>query len=145
MHHEHEIIHERVAVYLHEAGFSPMKGACSERVAMHRDGVYASLAIQYESLTNVVCLAVTFSQDKPKRGIFRNGRGDLRIFVEPAALFGLLCWITSSHDDLLPHDADAWLAQIVALCPQTYAVLAFRDGLETVALVASTDPRESLH
>lgn len=145
MHNEHENICTRAANYLHEAGFSPLNGARPERVAMQRDGVRASLVIQYEPATNLVRLAVTFLQDKPERGIFRNGRGDLRIFVEPTELFGLLCWITSSHDDLLPHDADTWLAQIVALCPKAYAVLTSRNGLETLALIASTDPQEPLH
>lgn len=145
MKNEHETICVRAANLLHEAGFSPMGSACPERVAMQRDSMCASLAIQYEPATRLVRLAVTFLQDKPTRGIFGGGRGDLRIFVDPATLFGLLCWIASSHDELLPHDADAWLAQIVALCPETYAVLATRHGAETLALVASTDPLDSLN
>ncbi len=145
MQHEHETICERAANFLHAAGFSPMKDARPERLSMQRHGVDASLAIQYEPATSLVQLAVSFLQDKPKRGIFRGGRANLRIFGEPAAILGLLCWITSSQDDLLPHDADAWLSQIVTLCPKTYAVLAMRSGAETLALVASTDPQESLH
>lgn len=145
MPHENETISERVAKLLHEAGFSTMKSAGPGRVAMQRDGVCASLALQYEPATSLVCLAVVFLQDKPRHGIFRGGRGNLRIFVEPDALFDLLHWIISSHDELLPDDADAWLAQVVALCPETYVVLATRHGTETLALVASTDPLGRLH
>lgn len=145
MHLEHDDICQRVTHYLHQAGFSPMNGAHLSRVAMHRTGVSVALAIQYEPSTTLLRLAVSFDQDKPRRGIFRNGRGDLRIFVDFSDLLGLLCWITGSHDELFPNDVDTWLDQVVTLCPATYAVLITRDGRETLALVASTDPSKSLH
>lgn len=145
MQNEHEIICERAANYLHQAGFSPTQAALPERVAMQREGVWASLVFQYEPALELVRLTVKFSQDKPQCGIFAKGRGELRIFVDPPALFDLLCWITSSHDDLLPRDTDTWLSQIVSLCPKTYAVLTSRNGHETLALVESTDPRQPLH
>jgi hypothetical protein len=136
---------ERAANFLLDAGFLPSNEVCPDCLAMHRDGVCASVAIRYEPSTTTMRLTVLFAQDKPKRGIFRNGRGDLRIFIEPPELLGLLCWLSSSHDELLPHEADTWLAQIVALCPQTYAVLTTKNGLETLALVASNEPLAPAH
>jgi hypothetical protein len=141
---EHQLLCERATNYLYEAGFHAMPDEQPGRVAMRRDAVGASLAIRYEPRQNLVRLGVHFAQDKPQRGVFCNGRGDLRIFVDPPALFSLLCWLTSSHDELLPDDVDLWLGQIVALCPKTYAVLRMHGGREILALVASVDPLTTL-
>jgi hypothetical protein len=144
MHNEQRLICERATNYLYDAGFRPMEGESAEGLAMRRESVNASLAIQYEPMLKLVRLGIQFDHNKPLRGVFSKGRGDLRIFVDPPALFGLLCWLTSSHDDLLPDDVDTWLEQIVALCPETYAVLPMRGGHEILALVASFDPRSTL-
>ena len=145
MERNHDNICVRAAHQLYQAGFLPLHGASDDQLAMQREGVDASLAIQYEPAENLVRLSVLFFRDKPKRGLFRRGRGDLRIFVQPEALFGLICWITASQDQMLPDDADAWLAQIASLCPETYAVIASRNGHETLALVSSFDPVASVH
>ena len=140
-----DVIFARAVNYLSDAGFVPTREVCPDCLAMHRQGVCASVAIRYEPKEKSVQLTVSFAQDKPTRGIFRNGRGDLRIFLEPQELLGLLCWITSSHDELLPQEADTWLAQIVNLCPKTYAVLTTKHGAETLALVAANEPTSPLH
>lgn len=136
---------ERAANYLQNAGFTQMDPVETNRLAMRRDSLFVSTVLQYEPATNAVRLAVTLLHDKPSGGLFRNGRMQLRIFLGPTELFGLLCWISSSHDELLPLDVDTWLAQIANLCPQTFAVIATNHGAETLALVASTDPRSALH
>lgn len=136
---------ERAADYLEKAGFLPMSTMETNRLAMRRDSIFVSTVLQYEPAANAVRLAVTLLHDKPSGGVFRNGRVQLRIFLDRTELFGLLCWISSSHDELLPLDVDTWLAQIANLCPQTFAVIATNHGAETLALLATTDPRASLH
>jgi len=126
---------KRVAHHLEEAGFSPAAGAPSGGLAMRRVAVDSTLALGYDPAAGLLRLSVSFARGAAKCGIFRGGRGELRIFAGPSSLLGLLCWITSSHDDLSAFEADAWLAQIVSLCPATYAVLASPSGEEVLALV----------
>lgn len=136
---------ERAENYLRSAGFVPLSTMETNRIAMRRDSIFVSTVLQYEPAENAVRLAVTLLHDKPSGGLFRNGRVQLRIFLDATELFGLLCWISSSHDELLPLDVDTWLAQIANLCPQTFAVIATNHGTETLALLVSNDPHAALH
>jgi hypothetical protein len=111
---------------------------------MRRVAVDSTLALGYDPAAGVLRLVVSFARGAAKRGIFRGGRGELRIFAGPSSLLGLLCWLTSSHDDLSAFEADTWLAQIVSLCPATYAVLASRSGEEVLALVMPQEASATL-
>ncbi|MRG96789.1 hypothetical protein [Polyangium spumosum] len=140
---ERDDISERVTRHLDEAGFSPIGGAPSGGLAMRRRAVDSTLTLGYDPVAGLLRLSVSFVRGAAMRGIFRGGRAELRIFVASSSLLGLLCWITSSHDDLLAFEADAWLEQIVSLCPATYVVLAVR-GEEVLALVMPQEASATL-
>ncbi|TKC99467.1 hypothetical protein [Polyangium fumosum] len=132
---EHDDLCRRAAHHLHEAGFSPIGGAPSGGLAVRRVAVDSTLSLGYDPAAGLVRLSVLFTRGAATCGIFQGGRGELRIFAGPSSLLGLLCWITSSHDELTAFEADAWLEQILSLCPATYAVLSSRSGEEILALV----------
>ena len=141
---EHETIGRRVTRYLDEAGFSPVAGAPSGGLAMRRCAVDSTLTLGYDPAAGLLRLSVSFVRGAAARGIFRGGRAELRIFAAASSLLGLLCWITSSHDDLSAFEADAWLEQIVSLYPATYVVLAGRSGEEILALVMPEEASATL-
>ncbi|MDI3289444.1 hypothetical protein [Polyangium sp. 15x6] len=132
--HEHEELCRHAVRHLHEAGFSPIAGGPAGGLYMRRIAVDSTLTLAYEPSAGLLRLSVTFVRGAATRGIFRGGRAELRIFAT-SSLLGLLCWITSSHDDLSAFEADAWLEQILSLCPATYVVLESRSGEEVLALV----------
>ncbi|MDC3958807.1 hypothetical protein [Polyangium jinanense] len=132
--HEHEDLCQRAERHLHEAGFSPIAGAPAGGLSMRRIAVDSTLTLAYEPAAGLLRLSVSFVRGAATRGIFQGGRAELRIFAT-SSLLGLLCWITSSHDELSAFEADAWLEQIVSLCPATYVVLASRGPEESLALV----------
>ena len=91
-------------------------------------------------------LLVAFHGNPAAVGVFRGGVGDLRIQAAGASLLGLLCWITSSQQDLCADCAGEWLDQIVTLCPETYAVVSAPGTPEALALVLhSEEGRRILH
>ena len=132
--------------YLIEAGWSALGGEPRGGVAMRWLGDDVTLSFWYAPAREAARLLVAFRRDPAAVGVFRGGVGELRIQACGRALLGLLCWITSSQEDLCADGAGDWLDQIVTLCPETYAVVSAPGATEALALVLpSEDGRRVVH
>jgi len=132
--------------YLTEAGWSEIGGVPRGGVAMRWLGEETTLSLWYAPTREEARLLVAFRRNPAAVGVFRGGVGDLRIQAGGPALLGLLCWITSSQQDLCADSAGDWLDHIVTLCPETYAVVSAPSAPEALALVLrSEEGRRVLH
>lgn len=132
--------------YLAEAGWSELGGEPQGGVAMRWLGDDVTLSLWYAEAREVARLVVAFRRNPAAVGVFRGGVGELRIQARGPALLGLLCWITSSQQDLCADSAGEWLDQIVTLCPDTYAVVSAPGAPAALALVLrSEEGRRVVH
>lgn len=143
---EPETTRAHAVTCLREAGWSRLDEEPPGGVAMCRMGEDATLSFWYTSAREAVRLFVAFRGESAPVGLFREGSGDFKIYAGGRALLGLICWITSSQEDLCADGAGEWLDQIVTLCPDTYAVVSAPGAPEALARVTlSGEPRRFLH
>jgi hypothetical protein len=93
-----------------------------------------------------VRLSVAFPGKAAAGSVFHEGSADFRIYAGGPTLLGLLCWLTSSQEDLCADCAGEWLDQIVTLCPDTFAVVSAPGCPEALARVTLSGQRgHALH